>query len=215
MTRKNLLFAASGLTLALAGCATTKFTSVWKAPDAQPLELAANDKVVAMVMAEAPALRRSGEANLADELDKRGLKGVPGYTLLPEGDVKDEAKAKAAIEASGAVAVVVMRPMGSEKEVSSTPATYVGASYWGAPYYGGFWGGGYYGYGWGGAWSPPEIRTDTYVTVETLVYDLRQNKLLWAGRTRTMNPKDVESAVSELAAAVGKELRASGLVKAK
>jgi len=216
MTREiRSLLAGSLLLLVTGACATTKFTSTWKAPDAQPLELRANDKVVAMVMAETPGLRRSGEANLADELDKRGLKGVPAYTLIAEADVEDEAKARAAIEGSGAVAVVVLRPLGSEKEVSSTPGMYMGASYWGAPYYGGFWGGGYYGYGWGGAWAPPEIRTDTYVYVETLVYDLRQNKLLWAGRTSTMNPSDVGSAVKELAAAVGRELRESGLIAAK
>jgi hypothetical protein len=197
------------------GCATTKFTSTWKAPDAQPLELRAGDRVVAMVMAGTPGLRRSGEAHLADELDKRGLRGVPAYTLIADADVEDEAKARAAIEGSGAVAVVVLRPLGVEQEVSSTPGMSMGASYWGAPYYGGFWGGGYYGYGWGGAWAPPQIRTDTYVSIETLVYDLRQNKLLWAGRTSTMNPSDVRSAVEELAAAVGRELRQSGVIAAK
>ena len=105
------------------------------------------------------------------------------------------------------MAVVALRPMGSEKEISSTPATY-----YGGPGYGSFWGGGYYGYGWGGAYSPGSIRTDTYVSIETLIYDLRQNKLVWAGRTRTMNPSNVESFIKELAKAVGKELRETGLI---
>lgn len=213
---RQLVFGASTLALLLSGCATTTFTSVWKAPDAKPLQFHAGDKVVAMVVADSTGMRRSGEANLADELDKRGLKGVPAYTLISDGDIKDEAKAKAAIEASGAVGVIVLRPMGKEQEVSSTPSTYVGASYYGAPYYGGFWGGGYYGYGWGGGfYDPGTIRTDTYVSIETVIYDLRQNKLVWAGQTRTMNPSDVEGFVTELATAVSKELRESGLVARK
>ena len=206
---KRTLLAASGLALLFAGCATTTFTSTWKAPDAQPLQFQAGDKVVALVVAESTALRRSAEANLADELDKRGLKGVPAYTLISDGEIKDEAKAKAAIEGSGAVGVVAMRPKGTEKEVSSTPS-----AYYGSPYYGGFWGG-YYGYGWGGYYDPGTIRTDTYVSIETLIYDLRQNKLVWAGQTRTMNPSDVEAFVGELAEAVSRELRDSGLVAAK
>jgi hypothetical protein len=183
----------------------TSFTSSWKAPDAQPLTFKPGDPVIALVIAESPSLRRAGEANLADELDKRGLKGVPAYTLVPESEVKNEGKTKIAIDATGAVGVVVLRPMGREQEVSATP------TYYGSPYYGGFYGG-YYGYGWGGAWGGTEIRTDTYVYIETLVYDLRQNKLVWAGQSKTMNPSDVEGFVIELAEAVGKELRAQGLV---
>jgi hypothetical protein len=210
------LFGGASLLLLLAGCASTSFTSVWKAPDAQPLQFKAGDKVVAMVVADSTGLRRSGEANLADELDRRGLEGVPAYTLIRDSDIKDEAKARAAIEASGAVGVVLMRPMGKEQKVSSTPSMYYGASYYGSPYYGGMWGGGYYGYGWGGGiYDPGTIRTDTYVSIETVIYDLRQNKLVWAGQTKTMNPEDVEGFVTELATAVSKELRESGLVAKK
>ncbi|MEK7315253.1 MAG: hypothetical protein AAB011_03665 [Candidatus Eisenbacteria bacterium] len=201
--------------LLLVGCATTTFTSTWKAPDAQPLQFKAGDKVVALVVADSSSLRRAGEANLADELGKRGLKGVPAYTLLSDAEIKDEAKAKAAIEASGAVGVIAMRPMGSEQKVTSTPSTYYGGAYYGRPGYGGLWGGGYYGYGWGGAYNPGQIRTDTYVSIETLIYDLRQNKLVWAGQTKTMNPTDVEGFVGELADAVSRELKASGLVAGK
>jgi hypothetical protein len=213
---KRTLLGAASLALLLAGCAaTTTFTSIWKAPDAKPLQFQAGDKVVAMVVAESTSLRRSGEANLADELDKRGLKGIPAYTLLSDDEIKDEAKAKAAIEASGAVGVIVLRPKGQEQKVTSTPATYYGPSYYGSSYYGGFWGGGYYGQGWGGAYDPGSIRTDTYVSIETVIYDLRQNKLVWAGQTKTMNPGDVEMFVGELANAVSSELRASGMVAKK
>ena len=212
---KRTLLGAASLALLLAGCATTTFTSIWKAPDAKPLQFQAGDKVVAMVIAESTSLRRSGEANLADELDKRGLKGVPAYTLLSDAEIKDEAKAKAAIEASGAVGVIALRPQGREQKVTSTPPTYYGPSYYGSSYYGGFWGGGYYSHGWGGVYDPGTIRTDTYVSIETVIYDLRQNKLVWAGQTKTLNPADVESFVVELADAVSRELRASGMVARK
>jgi hypothetical protein len=196
--------------LILAGCATTTFTSTWQAPDAQPLQFEAGSKVVALLIAERPSLRRSGETSLAAMLDRHGLAGVPAYTLLPEGAVKNEERAKRAIDQSGAVGVIVLRPMGKEKEVSVTPATWVGR-----PDYRGFWGGGFYGYGWRGAWRGPQVRTDTYVHIETLLYDLRRNELVWAGQSKTMNPRDVESFVADLARAVGEELAAAGLIGAE
>ncbi|MEZ5312629.1 MAG: hypothetical protein R2862_02730 [Thermoanaerobaculia bacterium] len=160
-TNRQRVLGATAVVLLLAGCATTRFTSIWKAPDAQPLQFRSGDPIVAMVVAEATALRRAGEANVADELDKRGFKGIPAYTLISDSDIKDETKARAAIEGSGAKGVIVLRPVGTEQKVSSTPSTYYGAAYYGRPYYGSFWGGGYYGYARRvlpeGRWGAPEL----------------------------------------------------------
>jgi len=187
----------------LSACATTSFTSSWKAPDAQPMGSFAGQKVVAVAMSKNQAVRRSAEDTLVSVLNANGSQGIPSYSIL--GDETDEAKAKAAIEKSGAVAVVVMRPVAQEKEISSTPSMYMG------PRYGGYWGG-YYGYGWGGAWGGTEIRTDTIVIVETLVYSLKQNKLVWAGQSKTTNPSKVDAFVKEVAAGAGKEMKKAGLL---
>ena len=189
----------------LTACATTTFDSSWKAPDAQPMGSLAGQKVVAVAVSKNAAVRRSAEDSLVSVLNARGAQGVASYSIL--GDDTDEAKAKAAIEKSGAVAVVVMRPVAKEKEISSAPSSmYMG------PMYGGYWGG-YYGYGWGGAWSGgTQIRTDTIVIVETLVYSLKQNKLVWAGQSKTTNPSKIDAFVKEVAAGAGKEMKKAGLL---
>jgi hypothetical protein len=80
------------------------------------------------------------------------------------------------------------------------------------PSYGPYWGG-YYGYGWGGAWSTgPDIRTDTIISVETLVYSLKQNKLIWAGESKTTNPSNVDNFVRELATSAAKEMKKAKLL---
>jgi hypothetical protein len=80
------------------------------------------------------------------------------------------------------------------------------------PRYRPYWGG-YYGYGWGGAWAGgTDIRTDTIVTVETLVYSLKQYTLIWAGQSKTTNPTQVESFVQELAESAAKEMKKAGLL---
>jgi hypothetical protein len=190
----------------LAACSMTTYSSSWKAPDAQPIGKLTGQKVVAVVMARNTAARRSAEDSLVAVLNASGAQGIPSYTLVGEDAVGDEAKAKAAIEGSRAAAVVVMRPVAKDKEIRSTSSMYMG------PMYGPYWGG-YYGYGWGAAWAPaPDIRTDTIVTVETLVYSLKQNKLVWAGESRTTNPSKVDAFVRELAAGAAKEMKKLGLL---
>ena len=193
--------------LTLLACASDPFVSTWKAPDATPLEFKGS-KVAAVVMMKNEASRRAAEDALAREITARGAQGVPMYTILAEGKPENEAAARAALEQAGVVGAVVMRPVGVEKEVSSTPSAYSGPMYSG--YYGGF-----YGHGWGATWGPPsggEIRTDTIVVVETLIYSLKQNKLVWGGQSRTTNPKKVDELVSKISAAAAKELEKQGLI---
>jgi hypothetical protein len=196
----TLLPAVIAATLPLTGCATTAFTSTWRNPNAQPLATAGS-KVAALVMTKNEAARRAAEDALAREISAHGAQGVPMYTISAN---TDEKAARAALEQAGFDGVVVMRPLGREQQVTSTPV-------YGGPYYGGFWGG-YYGYGWGAPWGGTEIRTDTIVHVETLVYSLKQNALVWAGQSETTNPSQVDAFVHDLAAATASELRKQGLI---
>lgn len=202
LTRALLVLWALSATTA---CATTSFNSTWKAPDAKPVVLS-GQKVVAFVLTKNEASRRAAEDALAREITAGGAQGVPSYTLIAAAAAPDEAKAKAQIEGAGATGVVVMRPIDSSKEVVAT-STYMGPSY--GPYWGG-----YYGYGWGGAWGGGvDVRTNTIVTVETLVYSIPQNKLIWAGQSNTTNPSKVDAFVRELATAARREMKKAGLLQ--
>jgi hypothetical protein len=196
---------AAVLLLGLAGCtASTRFTNTWKAPDAAPLSVKSGDLVVAMVISKAETTRRSGEDALAAELQKRGLRPIPSFTLIPLDEVNDREKALAAVRDSGAAAVFAMRPVAVNKEQTYVPPTYMGGPYGG-------WGP-YYGYGWGAAYSPGYVVTDTVVRVETLVFDLRQDKLLWAGQSETTNPERLDLFMADLVRAAGAEMTRVGVI---
>ncbi len=159
-----------------------------------------------MVMAKNEGSRLAAEDILARELSARGAIGVPLYELLPDADPKNESAVRAALEAAGVAGVVVMRPVGSQTKVSSTPTAYR------SPRYSGLWGG-YYGYGWNSPYhGGTEIRTDTIVHIETLVYSLEQNKLVWGGQSKTTNPSTVDGLVKDTAKKVAKELQRLGLI---
>jgi hypothetical protein len=77
------------------------------------------------------------------------------------------------------------------------------------PYWGGGWGWG--GYGWATAGYPGPI-VDTIVKVETKVYSLPDNKLLWAGISNTTDPSKLDKMVSDVAKKATKEMEKQGLI---
>jgi len=197
------------LTLALTACsAGTKLTNSWRAADAAPMNLKQGDLVIAMVMSKEETTRRTGEDLLGEELRQRGLRPIPSFTLIPTDQVDDKEKAAAAIQDSGAVALIAMRPIAVNKQQTFVPPSYTGP---GGPY--GGWGP-YYGYGWGAAYSPGYVVTDTIVRVETLVFDLKQNKLVWAGQSETTNPDRLDQFMRDLVKAVGDDMRRKGVIAA-
>jgi hypothetical protein len=195
-------------TLSLLACASTRFSSTWKAPEAQPLNFK-GQKVAAVVISPDESTRLGAEGELARELTRRGVQGIPAYNLIPPNETRDKDRAKVLFTQAGVVGAVVMRAVGTEKEISSSPGGY----HWNAPYYGSFWGTGYYGYGWGAVYDPGYLRTDTIISVETLIYDLKADKLVWAGMSQTTNPDRVDTLIKELVAAAADEMKKQGLIQ--
>ena len=187
----------------LAACATTTFTSTWKSPDVQGLS-PVGKTVAAVFVSKDESKRRAGEDALAAALSKRGAHGVAAYTILPDEARMDSEAARAKLKAAGANGVVVMRVVGKDQQITYTPG------YAGPSYYGGF--GPYWGYGWGSVYEPGYLQTDTLVSVETLVYSLDRDKLLWASTSRTTNPNNINALVAEVSDVTAQEMVKQGLL---
>jgi len=200
MNRTHRAALAAACALVLGACATTKFNATWENPEAQALSFKAGDKVLAMVATKNDGMRRMAEDSLARAISARGLQGVPSYTVVPDELTKE--KARAAAGKTGAAGAVVMRVLAkgtvSSSQLSrssSYTVSWSGDSGWSAPY------------------NPSDMRSDTALVIETLVYDLRQDKLVWAGQSRATDPSKVDSLVKELAEQTARQLRNEGLVK--
>lgn len=198
---------AAGLAvLWLVACATTTFTSTWHAPGTPQLN-PVGKTIAAVFVTPEEGRRRAGEDALAADLTKRGAKGVAAYTLIPDEQRGDAVSARAKLKAAGCNGAVIMRVVGRDQEINYTPGAAVPV------YYGGF--GPYWGYGWGTVYQPGYLTTDTIVSVETLVYSLTQDKLLWAGNSRTTNPNHLDDFIREVADAAAKEMQKQGLLAAQ
>lgn len=191
------------LLLCLAACATTTFTSTWKAPDVAPIN-PVGKTVAAVFVSNNESLRRRAEDILVADLNRRGAHGVAAYTLLPNGGHTASEEARAQLKQAGAEGVIIMRVVGKDQRITYTPG-------YSAPgYYNGF--GPYWGHGWGAVYSPGYLQTDTDISIETLVYSLSADKLLWASTSRTTNPTDMNALVSEVAEETAKEMQKQGFV---
>jgi hypothetical protein len=195
------------LVLGLAATASAggvKITSSWISPDAAQMRLA-GQKVAALVVSDDMSLRMSAEEALARDLTARGLQGVAAYRLIPKEELKDTEKVKGWFERAGIKGVVVMRLVSAETRSTYTPG------YWATPNYGTFWG--YYGYAWNAVYIPPSGGDDQVFTIETMIYNIPKNALGWAGVSETKNPKGLQPAMTDLAAAIAKEMKKQGLTK--
>jgi hypothetical protein len=192
--------------ICVAACAaTTTLTSTWKAPDVQTIT-PAGQSVAAVFMSRHEAERRAGEEALAADLTNMGARGIPAYTIVPNGPQMSAEDVRAKLKDAGVNAVVVMRVVGKDQRVTYTPG-YVASG----PY-GGF--GPYWGYGWGTVYSPGYLQSDTLVSVETLLYGLKSDKLMWASTSRTENPSDIAGLVNEVAYATANAMVKEGLLAA-
>ena len=191
------------MALCLAGCATsTTFTSTWKAPDAHGIN-PAGKKIAALVLTGNEDRRRNAEVYLATELTLHGAQGVAAYTLIGLGHPTLE-YARERFKEAGVEGVVVMRLVSHDQQVIVDPGGFSGSAY-------GTFGNYYSSYGMSVSYSTGSVQTNTEITIETLIYSLGRDKLIWAGTSRTSNPEGLQELVTEVAAAVSAEVAKQGL----
>jgi hypothetical protein len=141
----------------------------------------------------------SGEEALSRELAARGVSGLASYRIVPREEMKNADSARAWFEKSGVEGVVALRPVSRQTEKSYSPVV------WSSGYYQSFWG--YYGYGWSTVYVAPNTRETTTIVVETLVYDVTRDRLVWAATSETRDPKQLQAFIEDLVNGVVGEMR--------
>src|SRR5262245_32638372 len=201
-------FVAIGLVLVIglgvSVAAKTKFSSVWKAPDAATMSFAGK-KVAALVIDNDDSLRVAGEEALVRELDRRGRRGVASYRIIAQELAQDAAQAKIWYEKAGVEGVVAFRVVNDDRRRTVVPGT------WTTAYYSTLWG--YYGYSYGAVFTPGYTRDQRIISLETLIFSVPKNALMWAGLSETENPKDGQKVVTEVVKEAVNEMRKQGLAK--
>lgn len=183
----------------LAACSSaTKVVEQWADPEF-------NGKlknILVLSLNQSTDSRRVFENGFLLELTNRKIQAKASYTLLPDYESLDKETVKAAIAGSSIDGVIVLRPVKVTKEDRHVQAQSEGTRY-----------DEFYAYV--GEYRPTYdsyTTLDTVVHLETNLYVVKGEQLIWTGKTETFNPTDVDELIAELAEKVIAQISQAGFM---
>ena len=184
--------------MASAACHSTHLVASWRDPSAPPLHFR---KAIAVFVTRDEALRRTLEDKMADELPNT----VPSYRVLRSSDIADTAGIVRRLRKEGFDGAIIMRVVTVDTRVTYSP----GAYWYGPPYYSFS---NYWGTAWGYPYDPGYVYANQIVTIETQIYSLTNEKLIWAGRSETTDPRTAGKLAHSVVGRVVRALKKDGLL---
>jgi hypothetical protein len=183
------------LTIFLAACSSTSVVTQWHDPATTQLHFS---KVLALCITKDPSLRRAAEGELCRQISSVPCK--PASFAIPDAMMDKSDEAKALVTRAGFDGAVVVRVVDAREKVTYVPPTY-GPTFWG-----------YYRYARPVAGQPGHYRKDQILRLETSIYSITQDQLVWVGTTETMNPTSLPDTVEAVVTAIRKELEQDKLI---
>lgn len=188
--------------MGLFACSSFDLTNVWRSPEfsGPPMR-----KVLVVGLSPSDATRRIFEDGFAHALQAAGVGAVSSYGQLPEqGKIPDE-KLKAVLAQAKADSVMITRLTRVEQKADViAPIT---------PPMGGYYRGGFYGW-YGSAWTgvPTNVVAYNVLTIETTLWDMRNEAVIWSGVTETLQPTDVAKATNDMAKVLIERMKKDGVI---
>jgi len=197
---KRLIRVCLGLVLMLlAACASTKVVEYWADPDFD----AKLKNIMVLSLNQSDKSRRLFEDGFLNALKQRKIQSLASYTLLPSNEDLDKEKVKAAITGSDIDAVLVLRSVKITMEERYVQAQTTGTRY-----------NSFYAYV--GEYRPTYssyTTDDKLVHLETNLYAVDGEKLIWTGKTETSNPSDVHAYLVDLTKTVLDNIDKTGFIQ--
>jgi hypothetical protein len=191
--------------LMLSGCgSSTHFTQVWK-DDA--LTQWTFKKVAVAAISPNESIRRTGESQMAASVRAHGVEAEGVSSLMPIEKLKDKDFVQQKLSENNFDALITMRLVAADAKTSYVPGTVTSfpTSYY-SPW-------GYYGYGWQSVYEPGYMVTNTYVNIETNIYSIKDEKLVWSGMSQSVDPSSAQKLVEEISQEAYYEMQKQGIVK--
>jgi len=169
-------------------------------------------KVLVIGLVEKASMRRVFETQMSGILQQNGVAADPSFSLLPELGTKGDETAlremvRGAVAKSGADAVTITRLVSAETSQRWVQgSTYVVPE----PYYGGFYN--YYYNSYQVVSSPDYLVEDKTYVIETNLYEVATEKLIWTGISETLNPESAIKGIDSVGKVIVSTLRKEGLI---
>jgi len=186
-----------------AGCASTTLQSQWR----DPAYTSGPFKKVFVIGLSARDItaRRIFEDVMVAKLTAAGVQAVPQWQYLKGDGPAAEGAVAAAVDATGADAVLMTRLVAIDRQVSLSPGIYPGPGFgWYGPYAG--WYSGWY--------AAPQVVQYDIVIAETTLFDTKTKRLVWSATSQTVDPASVQQEAPAFADTIIGALQKAGLLPA-
>jgi hypothetical protein len=179
-----------------AGCVATQLIGSQKTSDAAPKQY---QKLGVVVLSPQMSNRATVEVAVAEAFRAKGVKAIATYDIFPmAGKIEEikqnmdqeaiQQKIRERVTANNLDALLIITLFDKTKETHYVQGSSfsISAPVYGFPYYG------YYGYAYSSVYDPGYYATTTNYFIESNLYDVSTEKLLWTGQTKTQDPQSVE-----------------------
>jgi hypothetical protein len=204
--QKILLMSCLMATIIMVSCNSTQIASSWKEPN-KSVSIGKLNKVLVVALFKDETSNRKAEDQMVGYLKDAGL--VSYKYFKPNFDRKNEDVIRDMIKMDEFDGAITMRLIDIDKEQIYTPSR--NSPY--PMYYRNF--SGYYYRNWGYSSAPSYyLDTKTY-TVETVVFSIKEDKIIWSGLTKTTDPEGVTKMTEEIAEVIYKRMIKEGFISKK
>jgi hypothetical protein len=191
-----LFHAALLVIIGISSCTSTTLQSSWKAPGASYTKEQFK-KVMVVALVKDETTRRIAEDKLASEDSAFRA----SYTVLgPDQQNMDDAAIKKFVAQHGFDGVVTMQLIDVQKNINYVPGTYQGGYY------------GWYGMNYNNFYTPGYYTEDASYIIETNIFSVAQDKLLWSGISSTVNPTSINKTIDEVWKAVVAKMKSDKFI---
>lgn len=180
---------------------------------------AAFKKMMVIGVSENQEGRQAFEGALVSAIAGEGGTAIASISILPNEEQMTEDQLHAALEEGGFDSVLITHLLSIDKSKEYVPPKkyynpqtryYPGSMGWGYGY-GGYYG--FYGTTYAEVHEPGYFETSTTVKLETNLYSVATNELVWTGQSETIDPKSIEDVRESATRAVAQKLKAERLIQ--
>lgn len=191
-------------------CATsTKITSSWMAPVEKVAQKADKILVLAMLPEKDRAMRESIEQELTKSLQAEGYQAVSAFAAFGPQSFKgqNEQQVMAQMKDLNIQRVITVAMLDKEKERTYTPGR---VDYFPSIGYNPFWR--RYVYYYDRVYNPGYYSNSTNYFVESNLYDVGSNRLLYSVQSKTFDPSSMEDLARTYSKAIIKDMEKNGII---
>jgi hypothetical protein len=182
----------------ITSCATkgTTFTSVWKDKEYEGGKL---KKIFVIGASKKPHIRQMFENEFLNQLKAQGADGVASHAMLTAEEMLEKGAILGPVHRLNADSVLITRLIDREKAIKYVPPQHQNINT-------------QYARSYNYAYNRGYILQDQAVSLETNLYDFRNQKLIWSALSETFKRGSDDEIIKELIQKITKKLRAQNLL---